>query len=292
MKILGIVGSHRRLGNTDCLVREALIGARDKGADVETIRLTDLNIRPCKGCMMCAFRMEECKIKDDMVMLLDKMQEADGIVLGAPTYVLAPQGQVKLVMDRALMLVRRLGDWGEKRGSTIGVAGHPEWAELMMPSMNYFMFVMNADLVDSMIAYGPGPGQVLLEKENIEKANRLGSNLAAAAGDGLDDDDKLPLVGDACPICRTDLLRIVGPRIECPVCKVEGDIGPVDGKLRITWDKDAHTKHRWTPENRAHHINDWVLGTEDMYKARKREIAKLRARYKDFQQVFSKGGPT
>lgn len=60
--------------------------------------------------MMCAFRMEECKIEDDMVMLLDKMQEADGVILGAPTYLLGPQGQVKLVMDRMLMLARRIGE--------------------------------------------------------------------------------------------------------------------------------------------------------------------------------------
>ena len=88
MKILGIIGSHRRLGNTDCLVKEALLGAREEGAAVYTIRLTDLDIRPCKGCMACAFRMTECRIDDDMVSLLDRMQEADGIILGAPTYLL------------------------------------------------------------------------------------------------------------------------------------------------------------------------------------------------------------
>lgn len=283
MKILGIIGSHRKLGNTDCLVREALLGAREQGAEVDTVRLTDLNIRPCKGCMVCVFRMEECRIEDDMVALLDRMQEADGIILGAPTYLLGPQGQVKLVMDRMLMLPRRIGEWGQKKGSTIGVAGHPEWDQLMMPCMNYFMFAINADLVDSMTAYGPGPGQVLLDDEAVHNANRLGRNLARAVAGGLRDEDKLSQKPDACPICQTDLLKVAGPKVECPICRVTGAIEPADGRLRVRWDADAQAKHRWTPESRVNHMNEWVLATEDMYRSRKKEIAALRARYKDIE---------
>jgi len=282
MKILGIVGSHRRLGNTDCLVKEALLGARDEGAETDIVRLTSLNIRPCKGCMACAFRMTECKIDDDMVALLDRMQEADGIILGAPTYILGPQGQVKLVMDRTLMLARRLEDWGRKKGATIGVAGLPEWAQLMMPCMNYFMFIMNADLVDSMMAFAPGPGQILLDEDNAKRANRLGRNVARALAGNLQDEQRLPRKQDSCPVCHTDLLMLAGPKVECPICRVEGEIEPVDGLLRIRWDSDAMSKHRWTPENRAEHMNEWVLATEEMYGSRKKEIAALRARYKDF----------
>lgn len=282
MKVLGIIGSHRRLGNTDCLVKESLIGARDEGAEVDAIRLTDLNIRPCKGCMMCAFRMEECRIEDDMVMLLDRIQESDGIILGAPTYILGPQGQVKLVMDRMLMLARRIGEWGHKKGSTIGLAGHPEWDQLMTACMNYFMFVINTDLVDSMMAYGPGPGQVLLDEEVVQNANRVGRNVVRALSGNLSDDDRLPQKEDACPICYSDLLKVIGEKVECPVCRVQGEIQAGNGKLRVRWDDDWPNKHRWTPENRAHHMSEWVLATEDMYRARKREVAELRARYKGF----------
>lgn len=282
MKVLGIIGSHRRLGNTDCLVKESLIGARDEGADVDVIRLTDLDIRPCKGCMMCAFRMEECRIEDDMVMLLDRIQESDGIILGAPTYILGPQGQVKLVMDRVLMLARRIGEWGQKKGSTIGVAGHPEWDQLMATCMNYFMFAINTDLVDSMMAYGPGPGQVLLDEEVVQNANRVGRNVVRALSGNLSDDERIPQKEDACPICYSDLLKVIGAKVECPVCRVQGEIQAGNGKLRVRWDDDAPSKHRWTPENRAHHMSEWVLATEEMYRARKKEVAELRARYKEF----------
>jgi multimeric flavodoxin WrbA/Zn-finger nucleic acid-binding protein len=281
MKILGIVGSHRKLGNTDCLVREALLGAKDAGAKIETIRLTDLNIRPCKGCMSCVFNMTECKIEDDMIGLLDLMQSMDGIILGAPTYVLGPQAQVKMVMDRALMLPRRIGEWGVKKGSTIGTAGHPDWVQFMLSCLNFFMFTFNIDLIDSMMAYGPGPGQSLLDDKVVSNANRLGRNLVRAVEGKLDEKKRLPLKEDACPVCHADLLKVAGAGIECPLCRAKGDLEQVDGRLRVRWDPDAMINNRFTPEGRAEHLNDWVLTTEDMYKSKKKEIAQLRSRYKE-----------
>ena len=65
MKILGLVGSYRRLGNTEVLVKEALMEAQRLGAEVDILRLTDLEIKPCKGCMACVFKQEECRIQDE-----------------------------------------------------------------------------------------------------------------------------------------------------------------------------------------------------------------------------------
>lgn len=56
MKILGLIGSYRKLGNTEVLVKEALMEAQRHGAEVDMLRLTDLRIEPCKGCMACAFK--------------------------------------------------------------------------------------------------------------------------------------------------------------------------------------------------------------------------------------------
>lgn len=152
----------------------------------------------------------------------------------------------------------------------------------MMPCLNYFIFAINTDLVDSMMAYGPGPGQVLLDDKVVQDANRLGRNVARAVAGALSDDDKLAQKQDSCPVCQSDLLKVIGPKVECPICRVEGVIEPANGSLRVRWDDDAETKHRWTPENRVTHMNEWVLATEDMYRARKKEVAKLRARYKEF----------
>ena len=102
MKILGLVGSYRKLGNTEVLIREALMSAAEMGAEVEMLRLTDLNIKPCKGCMACVFKKADCKIEDDANFLFSKLFEADGIILGSPIYIFGPAGIIKMIQDRFL----------------------------------------------------------------------------------------------------------------------------------------------------------------------------------------------
>ncbi|MHA1431093.1 MAG: flavodoxin family protein, partial [Candidatus Freyarchaeota archaeon] len=79
MKILGLVGSYRKYGNTEVLVREALMSASEMGAEVELLRLTDLTIKPCKGCMACVFKNAECRIEDDANFFFSKLFEAGPI---------------------------------------------------------------------------------------------------------------------------------------------------------------------------------------------------------------------
>jgi len=55
MKILGLHGSERKLGNTEILVKEALMGAEEEGAQVEMLRLTDYKVLPCDGLAPCVF---------------------------------------------------------------------------------------------------------------------------------------------------------------------------------------------------------------------------------------------
>ena len=56
MRILGIVGSRRKLGNTEIMVKEALKGARKEGADIALLRMSDLYIRECNGCEACVIK--------------------------------------------------------------------------------------------------------------------------------------------------------------------------------------------------------------------------------------------
>lgn len=99
MKIVGIIGSPRKNGNTDTLVSSVLKGAYEYGAETEKIYLSDLNFKGCIGCEGCK-KTGKCVIKDDMQMVYKKMNEADGIVLGSPTYFYNVTGLTKMFMDR------------------------------------------------------------------------------------------------------------------------------------------------------------------------------------------------
>ncbi|MEM2942634.1 MAG: flavodoxin family protein [Candidatus Bathyarchaeia archaeon] len=101
MRVLGVVGSPRRGGNTEILVDEVLRAARDAGADVEKILLNELEIKPCRAeCSDYCKRKGYCKIDDDMLPLYDKLFESDALVLGTPVYWYGPSAQLKAFIDR------------------------------------------------------------------------------------------------------------------------------------------------------------------------------------------------
>ncbi len=103
MKILGLSGSPRRGGNTELLLDRALEGAKERGADVEKIVLSALNIHPCRHCDGCA-RTGFCVIQDDMQSLYDRFRTLAALILSTPVFFMGPPAQTKSMMDRCQCL--------------------------------------------------------------------------------------------------------------------------------------------------------------------------------------------
>ncbi len=99
MKIIGFIGSYRKCGNTDTAVRTVLEGALNQGAEVEAVYLNDYEIADCVGWEVCKTTFE-CVIRDDMQKIYAKILEADGIVIGSPTYFYNVTGIIKNMIDR------------------------------------------------------------------------------------------------------------------------------------------------------------------------------------------------
>ena len=98
-KVLGIVGSPRRNGNTNILMNRILDGAKEAGADTELVFLADLEIAPCDGCGVCLSE-KPCIIDDDMIELYQKVLDADTLIYGTPVYFYGPSAQIKAFIDR------------------------------------------------------------------------------------------------------------------------------------------------------------------------------------------------
>jgi len=109
MKILGIVCSPRKGGNTEILVKEALASAREAGAQTELVSVIGKNIAPCDACSSCG-KTGVCHIQDDMQSIYQQLEAADAIIFGSPVYFGTVSAQAKTIMDRTFSLVmnRRL----------------------------------------------------------------------------------------------------------------------------------------------------------------------------------------
>ena len=97
MKVIGIVCSPRKGGNTEILVSRALEASGEFGAEeTELIRLSGKHIEPCDACLTCA-QTAKCHINDDMQAIYPRLLEADGIIIGTPVYFWGITAQAKIL---------------------------------------------------------------------------------------------------------------------------------------------------------------------------------------------------
>ena len=121
MKILGIMGSPRKGGNTETLLDAALKEATNRGITVSKISLRNRTIAPCNGCLKCT-ETGVCVIRDDMNEVYRKMLEADGIIWATPVYFWSMSGPTKITMDRTFALTFPTLQLTNKIGGLILVA--------------------------------------------------------------------------------------------------------------------------------------------------------------------------
>jgi multimeric flavodoxin WrbA len=116
--VLILKGSPRERGNSATLAEKAAEGARAAGAQVESIYLHGLDIRPCDACDLC-LEQGECVIEDDMHPLYPKLAAADAILLASPVYWFNFSAQLKLCIDRWYAF--QASKWKELSGKPFGI---------------------------------------------------------------------------------------------------------------------------------------------------------------------------
>ena len=101
-KVLILSGSPRKGGNSDLLCDEFMRGVIESGNEVEKVEVANKKIVPCSGCYYCSNHSGQCVHKDDMAEILQKMIDADVLVLASPVYFYSIGAQLKAVIDRTV----------------------------------------------------------------------------------------------------------------------------------------------------------------------------------------------
>lgn len=274
--VLGLVGSARAWGNSELLTRHCLRGAAAEGARTALVRLTDLRIEPCNGCMRCVIGGQTCPIPDDMAWLLEQARAADALVLSAPVYWLGPVATVKLVLDRLLMLTGRVDEPlpAPRPAVTLATAGLEGWKGIALPFLNALVAGLGFRPIRSLLAVGPGPGEVLLDEALLEEIQTAGQRLARG------ELDPAPAPLGTCPVCGCDAFVLEGSRARCPICGREAHVTCEAGRVCLQFGPVMDRLPRWTPEGLRHHMIDWVQATGPRFLALRAEIKARRAAYR------------
>ncbi|MGN0666617.1 MAG: flavodoxin family protein [Huintestinicola sp.] len=174
--ILIISASPRKGGNSDTLCDEFLRGARDSGNNAEKIFLRDKKINYCTGCGVCN-NTHKCVQKDDMAEILDKMVNADVIVLATPVYFYTMDAQLKTLIDRT---VPRYTEISGKEFYFIVTAADTDKAmlEKTVDGLRGFTEDCLSDPIEKGVIYASGVWQSgeVNGTEYIRKAYEMGRN--------------------------------------------------------------------------------------------------------------------
>ncbi|MBI5845368.1 MAG: flavodoxin family protein [Deltaproteobacteria bacterium] len=183
MKVIAINGSSRKNGNTRVLLTTVLGEMEKEGAETRIISLAG---RPIQGCLACYKCLENkdgrCAVEKDGVNgIIEAMREADGILLGSPTYFSDVSASMKGLIERAGMVARVNGNFLDKKAGAAVVAVRRAGANHVMSSINYFFLISSMFVVGSSywpMGFGMEPGAVEKDVEGMETMRVLGRNMA------------------------------------------------------------------------------------------------------------------
>ena len=188
VKVLGILGSPRRGGNTEILLNEALKGAGAEGAEVERLSLSDYTVTPCRECHGCD-ETGQCVILDDMQKIYPKLLEADVIILASPIFFYGISGWAKSLVDRSQALWARkylvkdplLGKEGKRKKGffiSVGATKGQKLFEGAILTVKYFFDAFNAEYTGDLLFKGiEGKGDILKHPEALQQAFEAGKRL-------------------------------------------------------------------------------------------------------------------
>jgi len=265
LHFISLVVSSRRRGNSELLCRLALNEALKGGASSgELIWLKDFKIDECNGCMRCVFKGESCPLRDDIYKFFDKIVAADALFVATPTYVLAIPGSLKLVIDRYLLLPKYFNKIYGRPAISVGTAGLADWNHFQLPLMNLFLLGIGFRVIDSFMARGAGPGEVLLNDEIVLRVKKGVQSMLTYQFKPFESQ-----TSEHCPVCFSTVFERIGAnKYRCPVCFVEAE----QRERGYYFDASSLNNHRWTPPKVDDHFENWIKKTREMFREKLRKI--------------------
>jgi len=183
MKVIAFNGSPRKDGNTSIMIRRVFEELQKEGIETEFFQLGGKNIRGCAACFKCFENKDQrCSMKKDVLNeCVEKMLEADGIILGSPTYFSNVSTEMKALIDRAGLVAKGNDDMLRRKAGAAVVAARRAGSIHVFNSINHFFFINQMVVPGSSywnMGVGYDKGEVEKDEEGIQTMKVLGENMA------------------------------------------------------------------------------------------------------------------
>lgn len=183
MKVIAINGSPKAEGNTYHGLKIVCESLENEGISTEIIHVGNKNIRGCIGCGGCSVnKNEKCVIDDEVNDIIQKLKNADGIIIGSPVYYASMAGTMKCFLDRAFYVAGAGNDglFRHKVGASVAVARR-SGEVATFDHLNHYFTVSEMFVVPSKywnVIHGRMPGEAIQDEEGVQTMRVLGKNMA------------------------------------------------------------------------------------------------------------------
>ena len=183
MKVVAFNGSARKDGNTAVLIRRVFKVLEEEGIETELVQLAGEPIRGCNACRTCyTTKNERCVIEGDRVNeYVQKMKEADGIILGSPTYFSMMTTEMKALIDRTGYVARANDHLFKRKVGAAVVAVRRAGGIPTFDAINHLFLISQMIVPGSSywnIGVGGKKGEVEGDEEGMKTMEDLGRNMA------------------------------------------------------------------------------------------------------------------
>lgn len=183
MKVVAFNGSPRKEGNTATLIKYVFEELEKEGIETELVNIGGKRTIGCTACMKCFQNKDKkCIFDDDFVNgCIQKMIEADGIILASPTYFTDITTEMKALIDRAGFVSKANGDLFRRKVGASVVAVRRAGSLHAFTTMNNFFTIGQMIIPGSSywnMGIGGAPGDVQKDEEGIRTMRTLGQNMA------------------------------------------------------------------------------------------------------------------
>lgn len=187
MKVIAFNGSPRKDGNTAQAISIVFEELQREGIETEMIQLGGRRLSGCRACFKCGENKDNrCVIKDDeMNDFIQKMIEADGIIIGSPTYFSNVTTEVKALIDRAGFVSKANGGTLKGKVGAPVVSVRRAGSNFVYSAINFFFGISEMIIPGSSywnMTLSRNPGDILNDAEGIDTFKTLGRNMAWLLG--------------------------------------------------------------------------------------------------------------
>ena len=183
MKGVAFNGSPRKEGNTSALIKHVLAELENEGIETEVVQVGGNRIRGCTACGKCYEKMDKKCINDKDIVneCIEKMLEADGIILASPTYFADLTPELKALIDRAGFVAKANNEMFKYKVGAAVVAVRRTGSIHVFDSINHFFTISQMIIPGSSywnVGIGLAEGDVEKDEEGIQTMQTLGQNMA------------------------------------------------------------------------------------------------------------------